>query len=155
MVYRLNFESGRFEYISTAATLLFGADIETVRQGGMEWVGRHMMPGDYEAVLARIAETAASRPGERVSLAVNYRVVDAGGRVRHCHDSMVIEADAAGRPRVALGVSIDVSRRIAAEVAMREKEAQFRATMEAAQVGIFVLQDGVFRYVNPDRKSVV
>ena len=32
---------------------------------------------------------------------------------------------------------------------MREKEAQFRATMEAAQVGIFVLQDGVFRYVNP------
>ena len=149
MVYRLNFESGRFEYISTAATLLFGADIETVRQGGMEWVGRHMMPGDYEAVLARIAETAASRPGERVSLAVNYRVVDAGGRVRHCHDSMVIEADAAGRPRVALGVSIDVSRRIAAEVAMREKEAQFRATMEAAQVGIFVLQDGVFRYVNP------
>ena len=31
---------------------------------------------------------------------------------------------------------------------MREKEAQFRATMEAAQVGIFVLQEGVFRYVN-------
>jgi diguanylate cyclase (GGDEF)-like protein/PAS domain S-box-containing protein len=31
---------------------------------------------------------------------------------------------------------------------LREKEGQFRATMEAAQVGIFVLQDGVFRYVN-------
>ncbi|NJD25287.1 MAG: EAL domain-containing protein [Betaproteobacteria bacterium] len=31
---------------------------------------------------------------------------------------------------------------------MREKESQFRATMEAAQVGIFVLQDGVFRYAN-------
>ena len=30
-----------------------------------------------------------------------------------------------------------------------EHEAQFRATMDAAQVGIFVLQDRVFKYVNP------
>ena len=124
-------------------------DLETVRESGVDLIGRRLLPGDYEAAMARIAEAAASRPGERVSLAVNYRLLDAEGRIRHCHDSMVIEADAAGRPRAALGVSIDVSRRIAAEVAMREKEAQFRATMEAAQVGIFVLQDGVFRYVNP------
>ncbi len=124
-------------------------DLESVRESGVELIGRHFLPGDYEAAMARIVEAAASRPGERVSLAVDYRLVDAEGRIRHCHDSMVIEADAAGRPRAALGVSIDVSRRIAAEVAMREKEAQFRATMEAAQVGIFVLQDGVFSYVNP------
>jgi diguanylate cyclase (GGDEF)-like protein/PAS domain S-box-containing protein len=32
---------------------------------------------------------------------------------------------------------------------MHEKEAQFRATMEVAQVGIFLLQDALFRYVNP------
>lgn len=30
-----------------------------------------------------------------------------------------------------------------------ENEAQFRATMEAAQVGIFVLQDHLFKYANP------
>ncbi len=30
-----------------------------------------------------------------------------------------------------------------------ENEAMFRATMEAAQVGIFVLQDRLFKYVNP------
>ena len=141
--------TGRFEYISGAATRLFGMDLEMVRESGVELIGRHLLPGDYEAVMARIVEAAASRPGERVSLAVDYRLLDAEGRIRHCHDSMVIEADAAGRPRAALGVSIDVSRRIAAEVVMHEKEAQFRATMEAAQVGIFVLQDGVFRYVNP------
>ncbi|MBI2276020.1 MAG: EAL domain-containing protein [Dechloromonas sp.] len=33
--------------------------------------------------------------------------------------------------------------------AVSESEAQFRATMEAAQVGIFVLQDRLFKYVNP------
>jgi diguanylate cyclase (GGDEF)-like protein/PAS domain S-box-containing protein len=124
-------------------------DLEKVRESGVELIARHFLPGDYEAAMARIGEAAASHPGQRVSLAVDYRLLDAEGRIRHCHDSMVVEVDAAGRPRAALGVSIDVSRRVAAEAAMHEKEAQFRATMEAAQVGIFVLQEGVFRYVNP------
>ncbi|MCU0990984.1 MAG: hypothetical protein MUE63_15815, partial [Xanthomonadales bacterium] len=79
-------------------------DLETVRESGVDLIGRRLLPGDYEAAMARIAEAAASRPGERVSLAVNYRLLDAEGRIRHCHDSMVIEADAAGRPRAALGV---------------------------------------------------
>ena len=149
VVYRLDFVTGRFEYISGAAARLFGMDLEMVRESGVELIGRHLLPGDYEAAMARIVEAAASRPGERVSLAVDYRLLDAEGKIRHCYDSMVIEADAAGRPRAALGVSIDVSRSIAAEVAMREKEAQFRATTEAAQIGIFILQEGMFRYVNP------
>ncbi|MBL8419016.1 MAG: EAL domain-containing protein [Dechloromonas sp.] len=62
---------------------------------------------------------------------------------------MVLEVGGDGKPRAALGISVDVSKRIAAEVAIREKEAQFRSTMEAAQVGIFLLQDNIFRYVNP------
>ncbi|MBU1365821.1 MAG: EAL domain-containing protein [Gammaproteobacteria bacterium] len=33
--------------------------------------------------------------------------------------------------------------------ALTEQESMFRTTMEAAQVGIFVLQDGRFKYVNP------
>ncbi len=141
--------TGRFEYISGAASALFGVELATLRAAGMELVGRHMPPGDYEAALARIAEVAASRPGQRASLAVHYRVIDADGRVRHCHDSMMLEVDPAGRPLLAFGVVVDVSERLRAEVAMHEKEAQFRSTMEAAQVGIFVLQEGRFRYVNP------
>ncbi len=115
----------------------------------MELVGRHMLPGDYEGVLARIAEVAAGRPGQRASLVVHYRLVGADGRTRHCHDSMMLEVDAEGRPLVAFGVVVDVSEQVLAEAAMHEREAQFRSTMEAAQVGIFVLQDGLFRYVNP------
>ena len=108
-----------------------------------------MLPGDYESALARIREAAASRPGQRTVLSVDYRLVGADGRLRHCHDSMIFDVDPAGRPMMACGVVVDVSEQIMAADAMREKEAQFRATMEAAQVGIFLLQDGLFRYVNP------
>ncbi len=149
VVYCLNLESGRFEYISSAAAALFGLDTDVVRDAGMDLVSQHMLPGDFDAVMAHIAEVAAANPGQRVSLTAQYRVQGANGRVRHCHDSMTLDVDATGRALMAFGVAVDVSRRVLADVAMHEKEAQFRANMEAAQVGIFVLQDGLFRYVNP------
>ena len=149
VIYRLNLVTGRFEYISGAARQVFGVDPEQVRDGGMELVGRHMLPGDYAATMARIRKVAAEHPGERVSLVVQYRVTGADGVVRHCHDTVTLEVDAAGKPMAAFGVAVDVSERVLAEASMREKEAQFRSTIEAAQVGIFVLQDGLFRYANP------
>ena len=108
-----------------------------------------MLPGDYESAMERIREAAAGRPGQRTVLSVDYRLIGADGRLRHCHDSMIFEVNPDGRPMVACGVVVDVSEQIIAADAMREKEAQFRATMEAAQVGIFLLQDDLFRYVNP------
>jgi diguanylate cyclase (GGDEF)-like protein/PAS domain S-box-containing protein len=149
VVYRLDLISGRFEYISGAASKLFGLELDAIREAGADLVGSHMLPGDYESALARIREAAASRPGQRTVLSVDYRLVGADGRLRHCHDSMIFDVDPAGRPMMACGVVVDVSEQIMAADAMREKEAQFRATMEAAQVGIFLLQDGLFRYVNP------
>ena len=149
VVYRLDLVSGRFEYISGAAAKLFGLELDAIREAGADLVGSHMLPGDYESALARIREAAAGRPGQRTVLSVDYRLVGADGRLRHCHDSMIFDVDPAGRPMMACGVVVDVSEQIMAADAMREKEAQFRATMEAAQVGIFLLQDGLFRYVNP------
>ena len=49
VVYRLDLVSGRFEYISGAASKLFGLDLDAIRDAGMDLVGRHMLPGDYEA----------------------------------------------------------------------------------------------------------
>ncbi len=149
VVYRLDLLSGRFEYISGAASKLFGLELDALREAGADLVGSHMLPGDYESTMERIREAAARRPGQRTVLSVDYRLVGADGRLRHCHDSMIFEVDPDGRPMMACGVVVDVSEQIMAADAMREKEAQFRATMEAAQVGIFLLQDGLFRYVNP------
>jgi len=149
IVYRLDLVSGRFEYISGAASKLFGLELDAIREAGADLVGSHMLPGDYESALARIREAAAGRPGQRTVLSVDYRLVGADGRLRYCHDSMIFDVDPDGRPLLACGVVVDVSEQIVAADAMREKEAQFRATMEAAQAGIFLLQDDLFRYVNP------
>ncbi|HYO28711.1 MAG TPA: PAS domain-containing protein, partial [Azonexus sp.] len=47
IVYRLDLVSGRFEYISGAASKLFGLELDAIREAGADLVGRHMVPGDY------------------------------------------------------------------------------------------------------------
>jgi diguanylate cyclase (GGDEF)-like protein/PAS domain S-box-containing protein len=58
---------------------------------------------------------------------------------------------AVGGERERLGVALNdnVGGYLPTARSYAEKEAQFLATMEAAQVGIFVLQDQLFKYVNP------
>lgn len=48
----------------------------------------------------------------------------------------------------ATGVAIDVTKRAEAELGLKEQDARFRATMDAAQVGIFVLQNAIFQFAN-------
>ncbi len=54
----------------------------------------------------------------------------------------------AGRP-AALVVAYDVTDRLRAEQALRESEEMFRALVEQSLVGVYLIQDGLFRYVNP------
>ncbi len=53
-----------------------------------------------------------------------------------------------GRP-AALVVAHDVTERLRAERASRESEELFRTLVEQSLVGVYLIQDGVFRYVNP------
>ncbi|GBC85591.1 Phytochrome-like protein cph1 [bacterium HR11] len=58
------------------------------------------------------------------------------------------ELEYQGRP-AALVVVHDVTDRKRVEMALRESEAKFRSLAEQALVGVYLIQDGVFRYVNP------
>ena len=55
----------------------------------------------------------------------------------------------AGRPLSACGIAVNVTQSREQERALRFSEEKYRATMDAAQVGVFILQDFKFTYVNP------
>ncbi len=140
VVYRLEPDSGRCEYVQGGAASsdpVIGLPSDKVH------------PEDRERALAQITAAAAEHPGQRASLVVHYRLDDGLGGFRHCHDTLILDADAQGEPREVYGVALDVSEQVRAVAVLNEKEAHFQAAMNAAQVGIFLLQDGRFKYVNP------
>jgi PAS domain S-box-containing protein len=57
--------------------------------------------------------------------------------------------DAAGRPLRTLAVVQDITARKEAEEARRGAEEKFRGLVEQSLVGIYIIQDGRFAYVNP------
>ncbi len=62
---------------------------------------------------------------------------------------LLADVDDAGRVLGVFGIQRDISARILQEQALRESEAKYSGIMRAAQVGIFMLQDSRFVYVNP------
>jgi PAS domain S-box-containing protein len=57
--------------------------------------------------------------------------------------------DAAGDPQRFVGTVLDISDRQRAERALRSAEALFRGLVEQSLVGIHIIQDGKYPYVNP------
>jgi PAS domain S-box-containing protein len=57
--------------------------------------------------------------------------------------------DKSGQPLGVEGILTDISRRKRTENALRESEEKYRVVVQTAHEGIHVVQDGIFKFVNP------
>jgi PAS domain S-box-containing protein len=89
----------------------------------------------------KLFETGATQECE-------LRLVKPDGAVFWAHlDATVAEApDGATACRVVLS---DITKRKQAEIVLRESEEKFRSFNEQSFVGFYIIQDGLFKYVNP------
>lgn len=148
-VYHIDFQTGHFDYISSATAAMFGVALDDLMARGNELLQQHMLPEDYLRCRETFAALCAANPGQVVATRVEYTLRDVAGEQRRYSDSTKLVADAEGNLLYGYGIASDVTALWRAERALDESEGQFRAVMDAAQVGIFVHQDGRFRYANP------
>jgi len=76
-----------------------------------------------------------------------YVDLPGGPRVFQSHKFPL--SDREGRPYAVCGISVDVTQRHRAETRMRGTEATFRSLVERSLVGVYLIRDGGFVYVNP------
>lgn len=133
---------GVFSFVSPAVTRVLGYTPEDflVGQAGHR-CGPPLQRAGLQGGVAR--EDAALPP--RQELAFRHR---SGGVVR-LEIVEVPRLDDAGRVVAYEGVARDVTELRRAAEALQESEDKYRRTMEASLVGIYVIQDLSFRYVNP------
>lgn len=83
----------------------------------------------------------------KVRLESNERKLD--GTQMWIEGDYILLYDAEGRITGHFGIQRDISERRRAEEQLRESNERFRLLAESSLTGIYLIQDGLFRYVNP------
>ncbi len=90
--------------------------------------------------------------GERTSEA--YRIVRPDGDVRWVKDSCTPTLDSAGNLVRLDGVCIDITEMMAVTDELKESEERYRQLVEHSKLGVYVIQNGKYVYVNPAMSGI-
>jgi PAS domain S-box-containing protein/putative nucleotidyltransferase with HDIG domain len=154
VIWMLNLETWRFEYVSPSVERLHGYTVEEVLA---QSVVSMMTPASYNVIMGRLpARMAAFEAGDPSAVSQ----VDEVEQTRK--DGSTVWTDVTttfikgndGVIRV-VGVSRDISQRKLAGMALRESEERFRSMAEQMMDVLFVTAtDGVIRYISPSSAAI-
>lgn len=113
------------------------------RMGFEEYAKRFIHPDDLE----RARESMANREGLNI-VELEHRAIRRDGQVIHILVHATDSKDSSGRVVRVYGANQDITERKIAEQVILESESKFRALTEKSKVGIYLVQEGKFKYVN-------
>jgi len=143
VVWEWDARRGKLDFVNRRIESMLGFPVERWR-GDLDFWESRIHPDDRERVTAHFKRLA--REGGR--LRSEYRMVHADGHVLSVEDSITAESDASGQITVLRGLTMDVTRRRAAQDRLEESEERFRLVAEAVLDGVFIHRGGIILYAN-------
>ncbi len=154
ILYRLNLNSGRYDYVSASVEQIIGYKPEELLYLKRETLRSLMHPddrrqnGDYRERLGR------SATGEPSSLIAEYRFRCKDGSYHWLSDSCALICDSTGQPEFVIGSVRDITPQKEAQQALEISEQRYTLATAAANVGVWDwnLKTGEF-YLDPILKE--
>ena len=115
------------------------------RLGTLNDVRAHIHPDDLPEFDSRLAACMAGGAEYRNE----YRVVRPDGAIVSLEEYGYFDRAADGSPLCLTGISIDITERVAATEALRERKARYRQLLEILPTAIFVYANDKILYANP------
>ncbi len=127
---------------NSAAAKIYGYKKEEILNSSVEILNKKSLPVTLTGQIIKAVKNEGKWTGE-----INF--VRKNGSEGISETVVFPFLDPQGEEIALVGVNKDVTERKIAESALRESEYKFRQITEFSLVGIYLIQDGIFRYVNP------
>ena len=148
MVYRLNLDTGMYDYLSPSSKKLLGYSPEEFIALGPEHAASLIHPDDADRLSENIVKLMAStKKDERASI-IEYQIKHKELGYRWVADNISIIHEDADKPILVVGNLRDITERKRAEEVLRESEEKFRRLVEEMNDGYCVLQGSRVVFAN-------
>jgi PAS domain S-box-containing protein len=135
-------QDGKLAYVNPSFAKTFGYLQQEIN--GKLTLEDLIHPDDLPVVMTKVQERMGGRTEATSSV---YRAIKQDGSLVHIEvHGMLLQFQ--GRPAI-VGTLSDITERLRTEAALKMSEEQFRQLTEGSPVGIYIIQDGKFVYVNP------
>ncbi len=104
-------------------------------------------PEDRQHISLKLFDDRRSLADDKSIL--SYRIVHSDGHKAWIDHHIWIRRTPDGKMTHLGGALLDITDQKSAEMALTESESQFRNLTEKSLVGVYIIQDGLFRYCNP------
>ena len=133
-------QDGKYSFVNTTAIADVGYTPEELIGKDADYL---IHPEDKQAVAIKTREMLKAKD----PAPFEYRILTKQGQTMWVMQTS-ISIQYKGKPAI-LGNAMNITEHKQAEEAIRESENKFRVLAEKAIVGVYLIQDGVFKYVNP------
>ncbi|MEX1313005.1 MAG: PAS domain S-box protein [Desulfotignum sp.] len=139
-IYLFDIESGTFPFFNKRFLALFGGREQGRQVLTSGSVAQHIHPEDIDTLRTARKSTLAAGGSEGE---VEYRYIGSDGNTRWMHDRWSVVRDSQNRPIAIEGFIRDNTQR-------KQAEEELEHSRNSALIGSYIVQDGRFRYVNPE-----
>ncbi len=130
----------KYVFMNDAACEMFGKPRKQVL-GKTDY---DLFPGEHADVFRKTDDSVFETGEENVD---EEQVTDAQGNVRRIITKKTLYINKAGEKHI-VGAIRDITERTRAEEALFESEVKYRTVVERSLVGVYIIQDGLYRFVN-------